>query len=187
MSKLDPISLQFIKLRSSQPDIAIKFIMDKYGDVLYGIVLRILEDKNLAEDALQEGFVKIWRNCNDFNPEMASLFTWVLTIIKNSAIDKLRQEKKRKNQNLHPDVYNSITHSEEQQMTDSGLMQQINKLDSKYRELIDLIYLKAYTQQEVSELLNLPLGTVKTRIQSAIKMLRTVLSALVLLLISFSK
>lgn len=187
MSKTDTILPQFLKLQAGQPDLALKLLMDHYGDTMFGICLRILEENSLAQDALQEGFVKIWKNIGDFNPDIASLFTWMLTIIRNTAIDIARREKNRKIQILSPGVYDNITYSEESQIADTGLMQQINKLEPKYKELIDLIYLKGFTQQEVSDKLNMPLGTVKTRINAAIKMLRTLLSTSFLLVLSFFK
>ncbi|MBK9222307.1 MAG: sigma-70 family RNA polymerase sigma factor [Saprospiraceae bacterium] len=185
MAKTDTILPQFLKLRNETPELALKLLMDHYGDTMYGVTLRILDEKSLADDALQEGFVKIWKNLTEFNPEIASLFTWMLTIIRNTAIDVARKEKNRKIQMLSPGVYDSISHSEENQISDSGLMQQINKLEPKYKELIDLIYLKGFTQQEVSDQLELPLGTVKTRINTAIKMLRTALSTFMLIVLRF--
>ncbi|MGB4968793.1 MAG: sigma-70 family RNA polymerase sigma factor [Saprospiraceae bacterium] len=185
MAKTDTILPQFLKLRNETPELALKLLMDHYGDTMYGVTLRILDEKSLADDALQEGFVKIWKNLTEFNPEIASLFTWMLTIIRNTAIDIARKEKNRKIQMLSPSVYDSISHSEENQISDSGLMQQINKLEPKYKELIDLIYLKGFTQQEVSDQLELPLGTVKTRINTAIKMLRTALSTFMLIVLRF--
>ena len=96
MAKTDTILPQFLKLRNETPELALKLLMDYYGDTMYGVTLRILDEKSLADDALQEGFVKIWKNITEFNPEIASLFTWMLTIIRNTAIDVARKEKNRK-------------------------------------------------------------------------------------------
>lgn len=174
---------QFIELKSRDKDLALKFLMERYGDTMYGIVLRIVKEQNLVDDALQEGFIKIWRNIPEFNPEKASLYTWMFTIMKNTAIDLIRRESNRKIQSLDSGVYESMTYSVESNISDVGLIQRLKKLDPKYLELVELIYLKGYTQQEVSDALNMPLGTVKTRINTAIKMLRSILSTIIILFI----
>jgi RNA polymerase sigma-70 factor (ECF subfamily) len=172
---------RFLELRSKDKDLALKFLMERYGDSMYGVVSRIITDTNLADDAIQEGFIKIWKNISEFNPERASLFTWMFTIVKNTAIDLTRRESNRKIQSLDSGVYDNMSNSVEANISDVGLMQKVKQLDPKYQELIDLIYLKGYTQQEVADLLDLPLGTVKTRINTAIKMLRNVLAGIVIL------
>ncbi len=184
MATSEQILSRFLELRKQSGQESIKFLMDHYGDTLYGITLKIVQETELADDALQEGFVKVWKNSMEFNPEKASLFTWLLTIIRNTAIDILRQEKRHKNQNLDPGVYNTINYSVESQIQDVGLVNQINKLESKYKELIELIYIKGFTQQEASDLLNIPLGTVKTRVNAAIKILRSLLSTFFLMLMN---
>ena len=124
--------------------------------------------------------IKIWKNISDFNPERASLFTWMFTIIKNSAIDLTRRESNRKIQSLDSGVYDSMSNSVEANISDVALIQKLKQLDPKYQELVDLIYLKGYTQQEVADELNMPLGTVKTRINAAIKMLRKILAGIII-------
>ncbi len=187
MASQDTILPQFLELRSKDKDLALKFLMERYGDSMYGVVNRIVKDTNLAEDALQEGFIKIWKNISEFNPEKASLFTWMFTIVKNSAIDLMRRESNRKIQSLESGVYDNMSHSVESNISDVGLMNKLKQLDPKYQELIDLIYLKGYTQQEVADELKMPLGTVKTRINTAIKMLRNILAVIILLFMLFLK
>jgi RNA polymerase sigma factor (sigma-70 family) len=77
---------QFLKLRSGSRDKALAFLMEHYGDALYGVASKIVGQQTLADDALQEGFIKIWKNIHDFNPEKASLYTWMFTIVRNTAI-----------------------------------------------------------------------------------------------------
>jgi RNA polymerase sigma factor (sigma-70 family) len=181
MVSQENILSNFLELRSRNRDLALKFLMERDGDSMYGVVFRIVNDSNLADDALQEGFIKIWKNISEFNPERASLFTWMFTIVKNTAIDLTRRESNRKIQSLDSGVYDSMSNSVEATISDVGLMQKLKQLDPKYQELIDLIYLKGYTQQEVADELNMPLGTVKTRINTAIKMLRNILAGLIIL------
>ncbi|HMW40229.1 MAG: RNA polymerase sigma factor [Saprospiraceae bacterium] len=181
MDQKDPVLQQFLSLRKSHPEQGLRLLMDQYGEAMYGVTSKILHNADAAEDSLQEGFIKIWRNLNEYNPERSSLFTWILTIIRNTAIDNLRKHGTRKIQSIDSDVYNDIKLSESMQITDPALMNKINTLDPKYRALIDLVYLQGYTQQEIADEFGIPLGTVKTRISTAIKMLRNILIKLVLI------
>lgn len=167
---------QFLILRSSSSEKAIQFVMDHFGDTLYGITKKILPKSEWVEESMQESFIKVWKNMNDYGHDKGSLFTWLLTIFKNTAIDTLRKESKRQVQILDSGVYNNVKYSENTNVFDPALLEKINSMDPKYRELIDLIYLKGYTQQEVSDQLDIPLGTVKTRISTGLKMLRDLLN-----------
>jgi RNA polymerase sigma factor (sigma-70 family) len=178
---------QFLKLRSGSRDKALAFLMEHYGDALYGVASKIVGQQTLADDALQEGFIKIWKNIHDFNPEKASLYTWMFTIVRNTAIDLLRRESKRKIQSIDQSVSDNMANSVEAKITDVGLEQKIKQLNPKYHEIIEMIYLKGYTQQEVSDILKLPLGTVKTRVNTALKILRNILAFLIILMLTLIK
>ncbi|MBK9271523.1 MAG: sigma-70 family RNA polymerase sigma factor [Saprospiraceae bacterium] len=175
---------QFLELRESKPEQALRLLMDTYGDAMNGIVVKILNREDLIEDALQIGFTKIWKNLNEYSPEKSSIFTWLLSIFRNTAIDILRKENNRKIQSIDSSVYDSVNFSVQSNIIDSGLMQKINSLDPKYKDLIELIYLQGYTQQEVSEEFNIPLGTIKTRISTAIKLLRSALNLLIIFILA---
>jgi len=175
---------QFIELREAHPEKALKLLMDTYGDAMNGIVGKILIREDLIEDALQIGFTKIWKNLKEYSPEKSSLFTWLLSIFRNTAIDILRKENNRKIQSIDSSVYDSINFSVQSNISDSGLVQKINSLDTKYKDLIELIYLQGYTQQEVSDEFNIPLGTIKTRISTAIKLLRSALNLLIIFILA---
>ena len=175
---------QFMELREAHPKQALKLLMDTYGDAMNGIVGKILIREDLVEDALQIGFTKIWKNLQEYSPEKSSLFTWLLSIFRNTAIDILRKENNRKIQAIDSSVYDSINFSVQSNIGDSGLMKKINSLDTKYKDLIELIYLQGYTQQEVSDEFKIPLGTIKTRISTAIKLLRNALNLLIIFIIA---
>ncbi|NOT38168.1 MAG: sigma-70 family RNA polymerase sigma factor [Saprospiraceae bacterium] len=170
----------FLRLRKVKPEQALSLLMDKYGDVMNGIVSNILKKDSLTEEAVQDGFIKVWKNLSEYDQNKSSLFTWLLTIFKNTAIDHLRKESKRQIQSLDSSVYDNMKYSENTNMFDPGLLQKINSMDPKYRELVDLIYLQGFTQQEVCDELSIPLGTVKTRISTGIKMLRDILNILII-------
>ena len=150
-------------------------LYDLYSDTLYGIVLRIVQQEALAQDVLQEAFVKIWKNGHRYDSSKGTLFTWMLNICRNTAIDKTRSANYRRQSKIHAidqSVYNDEKWSYEQNPDHIGLQQEVVKLEEKYREIIELIYFQGYTQQEVTEHLNLPLGTVKSRVRIGLRELR---------------
>ncbi len=183
MNHQDQIKQKFLAQRENNPAEALELLMNHYGDAMTGIVGQIVKDSTKAEDVLQEGFIKVWKNLNSYDPDRSSIFTWLLTIIRNTAIDALRKEKRRSNQSIDQGVHNNIQWSEQMQLSDYALINKLNELDPKLKELIHLIYFKAYTQQEVADELQIPLGTVKTRVGVAIKTLRKILSQIILIFI----
>ncbi len=154
---------------------AISLIYSNYSDSLYGIISRIVPDKEIASEVLQDTFVKIWKNSSKYDVTKGKLFTWMAQIARNSAIDTLRSGKYNKGAKTDsiPDfVYNSVELSNTISLEDSGLRKQIDSLDTKYKEVINLLYFMGHSQSEAAKKLNLPLGTVKTRVRSAILELR---------------
>ncbi len=158
---------------------AIARILEKYGDALYGSIYQMVQSEAIAKDLMQDACVKIWKNGSSYDPNKGRLFTWILRIARNTALDKIRTEKFQRQQtseSIEQTVSNAVAHSEEMQIQDVGLQQVISRLDEKYRVIIDLIYLQGYTQKEATEALNIPLGTVKSRVKIAIRELRTLLN-----------
>ena len=159
----------------------IEQLYDQYGAALFGIVLKIVQSQELAEDVLQETFVKIWSNGSTFDATKGSIFTWMLNIARNTAIDKLRSGNTKKkaqvndldqiltSERLHPTAELSVDHI--------GVSEVVDGLEEKYRELIDLVYFKGYTQEEITRSLGLPLGTVKSRLRIALRELRRIFGA----------
>ena len=148
---------------------------DNYSSALYGIILRIVKAEDEAEDVLQEALVKIWHNIPSYDAGKGRLFTWVVNICRNLAIDKIRSRQHRvssRTQGLDD------TPSAQQQAAPDGFrpehigLQELTKaLVPEQRQIIDLLYFGGFTQSEAAEELNLPLGTVKTRARTALKML----------------
>lgn len=154
---------------------AIGELYDAYGGALFGVVLRIVQQRELAEQVLQDTFVKAWRNGRSYDESKGRLFTWLLNIARNTAIDATRTahfQKSRKTDSL-----DSLVHSPggEQVNTDQiGLREIVGQMDDKYRQLIDLVYFQGYTQEEAAEKTGIPLGTIKTRLRYAMQELRKV-------------
>jgi len=167
------------QLIQTQQKQAITLLYDQYADVLYGITVKIVRSEELAQDVLQEAFVKIWKNGASYDPSKGTVFTWALNITRNLAIDKTRSAAfRRRSQFDDMDItINKQCFSTETNTDAIGLKHQVASLDPKYQEVIDLVYLRGYTQSEVQDLLGIPLGTVKSRIRIGLRELRKVFLA----------
>ena len=157
---------------------AMATVLDKYGDALYGAIYQIVRSEDIAKDLMQDACIKIWNNIKSYDEQKGRLFTWLLRVCRNTAIDKARTSKFKavaRAQTIEDTVSNSLVHSEEMTIQDSGLQQVISRLDEKYQQVINLIYLQGYTQQEAAKALDIPLGTVKSRVKISIRELRSLL------------
>ena len=158
---------------------AFSYLYDNYAGALYGIINSIVTDKEIANDVLQEVFVNIWRKIDSYDPEKGRLFTWMLNIARNAAIDKVRSKGYRdslKNQQLSENVdVNSEMVVPASQSDDIGLKKILAKLKPEQKQLIDLSYFQGWTHEEIAGILNIPLGTVKTRIRTTLTLLRTMI------------
>ena len=148
--------------------------------MLFGVINKVVYDEQTAQDVLQDVFVKIWNNISQYNPQKGRLYTWMINIARNAAIDKLRSKgeiMKTKIQTGENVVDNLERSLKTEQVTDTiGLRKKVADLKPEYETIIDLAYYKGYTLDEISKTLEMPLGTVKTRMRSAIQQLRTVFS-----------
>jgi RNA polymerase sigma factor (sigma-70 family) len=148
-------------------------LYDIYGATLYGVVLRIVLSKEIAEQVIQDTFLKVWHKGASFDVEKGRIYTWLLNIARNAAIDATRNSHFHNRKNTaHIDDFIDSIGGESQNLDTVGLREIVQKMDEKYTQLIDLIYFNQYTHQEAAEALNLPLGTVKTRVRFALLALR---------------
>lgn len=148
-------------------------LYDHYADTLYGLTKRILGDDQLAEDALQRSMLKIWQSINSYDPQRANLFTWMSVIVRNTALDQKRlktYQAKQKTVPVDEIVYRSDTRFPDGSSIDAARL--LSGLEESNRIVLEYAYLRGYTQQEISDTLNIPLGTVKTRLRKAISVLR---------------
>lgn len=156
---------------------AISDLYDEYAPSLYGIALRIVQSEELARDVVQETFIKVWKNAALYERSKGTLFTWLLNIARNTAIDKTRSASFRRRQAAVPadvELNNNPQFSTSQNTDQIGLKDFVNQLEEKYREVIELAYFHGYTQPEIAELLQLPVGTVKSRVRIGIRELRKI-------------
>ncbi len=174
---IQPQEKEIIELLSRSDKKAIGLIYDHYGAALYGVVLKIcMQDEALAQDVIQEGLVNVWKNANRYDSSKGRLFTWVLNICRNKALDRYRQLKRKNEIQTNTDNVNAYEgHAQTVFNTDTiGLQQEVEKLPEEQRVLIEMAYFQGYTQSQLSEKLDIPLGTIKTRIRNAIVALRKV-------------
>ena len=166
-----------IRLLIKNDERAISMLYDDYATALYGVVFRIVLSEKIAEDVMQDAFVKIWKNGQYYNSSKGTLFTWVLNICRNKAIDATRSKHYRGNgkvQNFEQTVVKKTKPFYEININQIGLREQVNKLEEKYRIIIELLYFQGHTQKEVEQKLNIPLGTVKSRLKIGLKALQKV-------------
>ena len=152
---------------------AINLLYENYSDSLYGVILKITRNEELAQDALQESFVKIWKNAKKYDSKKAKLFTWLYRIARNTAIDKLRSFNNRFNKEVQidkSDVYILPSTSLNQDVID--LKEHVTKLEEKYQIVLNALFFEGMTQQEASEELDIPLGTIKSRLKIGLRDLR---------------
>jgi len=156
--------------------VAVEALYDMYSASLFGVIVRIVNDEALAEDILQDTFVKIWNSFSSYSTEKGRLFTWMVNIARNLAIDKIRS-KDFKNQTKNQELENNVTFIDEQRNTVYkpellGVKDLVEQLKPEQKSILDLVYFKGYTHVEAADELGVPLGTIKTRLRMAIIQLR---------------
>ena len=170
---------ELVMLLQRQDKQAFSYLYDNYSSALNGIIYRMVDNRELAEDILQEAFIKIWNNFNNYDTGKGRLFTWMLNITRNLTIDTLRSKGYKKQAKISSDensVGNFADDSKAAERFDAlGIRNQLANLKPEQRSIIDLAYFGGFTQDEISKQMGIPLGTVKTRMRSAIIELRKLL------------
>ena len=165
---------ELVMLLRQQSGEVFEYLYDSYAGALHSIILNIVKEEQQASDVLQDVFVKIWKQISSYDSSKGRLFTWMLNIARNSAIDMVRSrhfQNSRQTLELSEDVYAAGGVSESN--TDHiGLRKIVHQLKEEQRVLIELAYFHGYTQDEIAKLTALPLGTVKTRIRTGLIQLR---------------
>ncbi len=170
---------ELVTLLREQDQSAFSYLYDNYAAALNGIIIRMVDDTQLAEDILQEAFLKIWNNFKQYDSSKGRLFTWMINITRNLTIDTLRSKGYKKGKKISQDE-NSVTTYQDKNFTSDkfdtiGLRKQLQYLKPEQKVIIDMAYFSGYTQEEISKEMEIPLGTVKTRMRSAITELRKML------------
>lgn len=155
-------------------------LYDNYAAALYGVTYRMVHNREIAEELLQDIFIKIWARIDTYNPTKGTLFTWMLNITRNTCKDYFRSKHYHYQTLVSENDLEHLNISDTAQTTyqdeNIDLFQLTQNLDLKYKEIIDLVYIYGYTQEEASKMLKIPIGTIKTRSRIAIKALRDLYS-----------
>ncbi len=179
MTKKRKISLseeELIVALRQREKVAAEALYDMYSASLFGVIIRIVQNNELAEDLLQETFVKIWNSFSSYSSDKGRLFTWMVNIARNLSIDKIRS-KDYKNQIKNHDLDLNVTSIDTSRNTNYkpellGVKDLVDKLRPEQKIILDLVYFKGYTHLEAADELSIPLGTIKTRLRMAILQLR---------------
>jgi RNA polymerase sigma-70 factor, ECF subfamily len=160
-------------------DEAFGALYDRFSRIAYGLALRILRDRALAEDAVQDGFLAIWRSAPSFSAERSKPSTWVLTLVHRRAVDLVRREERRRTEPIdeveHP--AGGATDAEAALRSQRRLVQEaLRRLPDEQREALELAYYGGFSQSELAERLGQPLGTIKSRMFTGLARLRDLLA-----------
>jgi RNA polymerase sigma-70 factor, ECF subfamily len=168
-----------LALCSRADDSALGELYDRYGRVAYGLALRIVRDRSLAEDAVQEAFLAVWRSAGAFLAEQGKPSTWILTLVHRRAVDIVRREERRRADPLEEFEPPTVEATDEEAWLRAQrqvVQEALRKLPPDQREAIELAYYGGFTQSELAERLGQPLGTIKSRMFTGLKRLRELLA-----------
>ena len=167
-----------LALVARSDDEALAELYDRFGRIAYGLALRILRDDALAQDAVQEAFLGVWRSADRFLAERAKASTWILTLVHRRAVDLVRREERRRGEPL-PETEPAVDApvDEAERLVQRELVNQaLRRLPDDQREALELAYYGGYTQSELAERLGQPLGTIKSRMFTGLGRLREILA-----------
>lgn len=155
---------------------ALEYLYDNYSSTLNGVIFKILRSEDLAQEILQDTFLRVWDKIKDYDATKGRLFTWMVNIARNLSIDKTRSREFKaasKSDDLDSNVYVSdVYYSEKNNPEHIGIKALLDHLVPEQKKVIDLMYFQGYSQSEISEEFDIPLGTVKTRVRAAMGKLR---------------
>jgi len=171
-----------VALVARRDENALAELYDRVGRIAYGLALRVVRDDRLAEDAVQEGFLTVWRTAATFRAERAKASTWILTLVHRRAVDLVRREERRRVEPLPDD--NATASGPVAEPTDEAawlgfererVQSALRQLPDVQREAIELAYYGGFSQSELAERLGVPLGTIKSRMFAGLARLRELL------------
>jgi RNA polymerase sigma-70 factor (ECF subfamily) len=155
---------------------ALEQLYGRYEKILFSFLVKMTEDRELAEEALQEVFIKVWRGVGEYDESKGKFTSWLFTMSRNAAIDLIRKKKKpsvaleEAEELVSPE--SSVEETAEWQEKKEQLQLAVKDLSAEQQKMVQLFYFKGYTHEKISELCEIPLGTVKSRIRLALKKLK---------------
>jgi RNA polymerase sigma-70 factor (ECF subfamily) len=158
---------------------ALEYLYDHYSAAVYGVVFRILKKEEIAEEVLQDVFMKVWDRFDNYDSSKGKLFTWIVNVARNQAIDKTRSKEISK-ESKTSDIEKLVSRIDsedyvEQRIDGIGVKDILKNLTADQQFVLEYLYFKGYSQSELAEEFSIPLGTVKTRLRLAMQQLRSTL------------
>ncbi len=169
---------EIISLLLQKDERAFNYLYDNYAAAIYGVVIKIVCEKEYTDEIMQDVFVRIWKNIQQFDREKGRLYTWMICLARNTTLDYVKSkgfQNEQKNQEIPDSVNNSEQYATLSDVEHIGMREVLSGLKQEWRILIELAYFKGYTQQEIAKDLDIPVGTVKTRMRNAFIELRVLL------------
>src|SRR5205823_15095522 len=176
LAHLSDEALVLLAARSEQS--ALAELYDRYGRPAYGLALRVLRDEALAEDAVQDAFLSVWRTASRFVPERGKASTWILTLVHRRAVDAVRHEQRRRADSLErtaEPVVAGVAEDAWLRLQRERVQEALRRLPDAQREALELAYYGGLSQSELAERLGQPLGTIKSRMFGGLSRLRELL------------
>jgi len=176
LAHLSDEALVALAARSEQS--ALAELYDRYGRTAYGLAFRVLRDATLAEDAVQDAFLAVWRTASRFVPEKGKASTWILTLVHRRAVDTVRREQRRRADSLERAAEPSVPGVDEDawlRLQRERVQEALKHLPDAQREALELAYYGGFSQAELAERLGQPLGTIKSRMFGGLTRLRELL------------
>jgi len=174
-----PATLDDLVMRVARGDTAaFEAVYDRLADVVFGVIRRVLRDPAQSEEVAQEVLVEVWRTATRFDPDKGGASTWVLTMAHRRAIDRVRSaqaahdREERVAHRDHVPAFDEVAEQVETRLEQEQVRRCLGNLTELQRESVTLAYYGGYTYREVGELLDVPLGTVKTRLRDGLIRLR---------------
>ena len=164
-----------VELLAEGNEKAISLLYEHYGDTLYGVAYKVVRDEALAQDVLQESFIKIWKKSDSYDASKAKLFTWLFRITRNTAIDKLRSLSTKSDKEIQIDVSNVYKLGEDALRPElMDIQRHLGSIEPKYQVVLEALFFQGMTQQEASDELDIPLGTIKSRLKIGLRELKKI-------------
>ncbi len=167
---------ELVALLRDQPALGMAALYDRYGRLVFSMAFRVVQDRGAAEEITQDVFMRCWHNLERFQPSQGSLVSWLLSIAHNRAIDELRSRRSKdarreiSDEALQPQA--TIDPGYDEALLRSEVQQALRGLPPAQREVVELVFWGSMTRREVAEHLQLPLGTVHTRLRLGMDKLR---------------
>lgn len=159
--------------------LAFEYLYDRYSSAIYGVVLRVVRREEIASELLNDAFLRYWERSDTYDIARGRLYTWMVNIARNLAIDKTRSKEfsqSGKTDSVETYVYAEAgLAGEDMKVEGIGLKELLKKLKPEQAEIIDWMYFQGYTQSEIEKNFNIPLGTVKTRLRAGMTLLRKII------------